>query len=284
MNVTKEMIEAAAKAMCEEDGFLWNAGSCMETSNGEEPEEQREYWLDKAETALTAALSAQPAVAVPDGWEPTQEQTASACLSYRHDFGLMPALDREALMRTAQWWLEAWLKVSPAAPHPAPQPVAVKPLDADFAKAIYDNIEDLYEAVPTQPADLREENERLRQNNERWRQNSEDTWAAMTAMRNSINEHLPMPSIESDLLQGPDNSVFCAAIAEAVVSYITSAKQRVKALEGALEPFATSDMLGFLDRGKVSPDSCVAGDCDFTYRDLDNARAVYNRAALKGGE
>lgn len=75
MTVTKEMIEAAAKAMCEEDGFLWNARSCMETGNGEEPEEQREYWLDKAETALTAALSAQPApaVAVPDGWRPISE-------------------------------------------------------------------------------------------------------------------------------------------------------------------------------------------------------------------
>lgn len=56
----------------------------------------------------------------------------------------------------------------------------------------------------------------------------------------------------------------------------TAAEAREKTLQKALKPFATSDMLGFLDRGKVSPESCVAGDCDFTYADLDNARTVYN--------
>jgi len=43
------------------------------------------------------------------------------------------------------------------------------------------------------------------------------TFDAMCAMRNAINEYVPMPSIESDLLQGPENSVFCATVAEAVI-------------------------------------------------------------------
>jgi hypothetical protein len=58
------------------------------------------------------------------------------------------------------------------------------------------------------------------------RQNMADTWAAMVAMRDTINEHVPMPSVESDLLQGPENSVFCATLAEAVVSEVL----RLKAL------------------------------------------------------
>jgi len=59
MKITDEMIEAAARAMCERDGFKWDAASVMETANGDEPEQQREYWLDKADAALTAALAVQ---------------------------------------------------------------------------------------------------------------------------------------------------------------------------------------------------------------------------------
>ena len=56
--------------------------------------------------------------------------------------------------------------------------------------------------------------------NERWQKNSAETWEAMQTMRNAINEHIPMPSTESDLLQGPENSVFCATVAEAVITGI----------------------------------------------------------------
>ncbi|WP_207897488.1 hypothetical protein, partial [Rhizobium sp. PP-F2F-G48] len=42
--------------------------------------------------------------------EVTDAMVNSACMSYRHDFGLLPELDREALRRTARWWLEAWQK------------------------------------------------------------------------------------------------------------------------------------------------------------------------------
>lgn len=49
-----ELIERMAKAMCARDGFDWDAQSCMDTAGGEEPEEQRAYWRDKAEAALVA--------------------------------------------------------------------------------------------------------------------------------------------------------------------------------------------------------------------------------------
>ena len=58
----------------------------------------------------------------------------------------------------------------------------------------------------------------LRKANERWRSNYRDIHHALVAMRNDINEHIPMPSIESDLLQGPEASVFCAAVAAAVIA------------------------------------------------------------------
>jgi len=37
-------------------------------------------------------------------------QIASACLSYRHDFGLMEGKERHQLMQEAVYWLEAWQK------------------------------------------------------------------------------------------------------------------------------------------------------------------------------
>lgn len=61
--------------------------------------------------------------------------------------------------------------------------------------------------------------------NQIWRENSRQTFDAMVAMRNSINEYIPMPSLESDLLQGPENSVFCAAVAEAVIAFIAKEKE-----------------------------------------------------------
>ena len=47
-------IENMARAMCERDGADWNAVDCNHTANGEEPEEQRDYWRDKADAALSA--------------------------------------------------------------------------------------------------------------------------------------------------------------------------------------------------------------------------------------
>lgn len=55
-----------------------------------------------------------------------------------------------------------------------------------------------------------------------WSHNSRETFEAMCAMRDAINEHVPMPSLESDLLQGPEASVFCAAVAEAVIGALAT--------------------------------------------------------------
>ncbi len=61
-----------------------------------------------------------------------------------------------------------------------------------------------------------------------------ETFDAMCAMRDAINEFIPMPSLESDLLQGPENSVFCATVAEAVIA-------EIRRLRAALEPVAAPD-------------------------------------------
>lgn len=65
--------------------------------------------------------------------------------------------------------------------------------------------------------------------------NRRATFDAMCAMRNSINEVIPMPSLESDLLQGPEDSVFCATVAETVVG-------RVKTLEAEIAELRESNL------------------------------------------
>lgn len=57
------------------------------------------------------------------------------------------------------------------------------------------------------------------------RRNLRETFEAMCTMRDAINEHVPMPSLESDLLQGPENSVFCAAVAEAVIAAVEALRK-----------------------------------------------------------
>jgi hypothetical protein len=74
--------------------------------------------------------------------------------------------------------------------------------------------------------------------NETWQRNSRETFDAMCAMLNSINEYVPMPSLESDLLQGPENSVFCTAVAEAVVSKVAELTQENERLNAHIEGVA----------------------------------------------
>lgn len=72
---------------------------------------------------------------------------------------------------------------------------------------------------------LRDRAEAAEAANARWQRNSIETWQVMQTMRNDINEHLPMPSMESDLLQGPENSIFCASVYEAVITALTEARR-----------------------------------------------------------
>lgn len=46
----------------------------------------------------------------PSSWQPTPAQVNSACLSYRHDFGLLSGSEREPVMFEAREWLRAWQK------------------------------------------------------------------------------------------------------------------------------------------------------------------------------
>lgn len=77
--------------------------------------------------------------------------------------------------------------------------------------------------------------ERLERDRNMWKTNALDTRAAMTAMRNEINEKIPMPSIESDLLCSPENSVFCAALALSVVQHMEQAHHDRNKLIGTME-------------------------------------------------
>lgn len=68
-----------------------------------------------------------------------------------------------------------------------------------------------------------------------WAKTSRDTFDALCAMRNDINEVVPLPSIESDLLRGPENSVFCATVAEAVVGQLRALAAERDALKAENE-------------------------------------------------
>lgn len=59
-------------------------------------------------------IAALPAV-VPGVRVPTDAQVNSACLSYRHDFGLLQDQQREMVRFEAKEWLIAWQKALPAA-------------------------------------------------------------------------------------------------------------------------------------------------------------------------
>ena len=43
---------------------------------------------------------------------PTDAQVASACMSYRHDFGMLDGAQRSATVAEAREWLRAWRKES----------------------------------------------------------------------------------------------------------------------------------------------------------------------------
>lgn len=51
-----------------------------------------------------------------------------------------------------------------------------------------------------------------------WQRQSAENWAAFSAMREHINEHLPMRSAEADLLTGPEFSVSCENVAHDVIA------------------------------------------------------------------
>jgi hypothetical protein len=61
------------------------------------------------ENRKRAALAPGNAGAV-EAWHPTAAQIASACLSYRHDFGLLDDEQRKTVKHAAVEWLRAWQK------------------------------------------------------------------------------------------------------------------------------------------------------------------------------
>lgn len=67
VKITEQMVEVAARAMSEIDGFNWVTQDFNGTPNGNDPEEERNYRRDMARAALEAALSQGEAAEVADG-------------------------------------------------------------------------------------------------------------------------------------------------------------------------------------------------------------------------
>lgn len=131
-------------------------------------------------------------------------------------------------------------------------------------------------------------------NCERWRLNSIANYAAFTAMRNTINEVVPMQSAEADLLRGPEQSVACAAIASAVVATIASLTEQLaearalnkgmkadnKKLRTALKPFANKAE----SYSNCDPCDAAFGRMNVYVSELRHALSTLSRLEKQEGE
>lgn len=71
----------------------------------------------RAKQASKPAGTVLPGAREPENnWVPTAAQTASACMSYRHDFGLLEPEERQMTMFKAKEWLRAWMREMPKTP------------------------------------------------------------------------------------------------------------------------------------------------------------------------
>lgn len=77
---------------------------------------------------------------------------------------------------------------------------------------------------------LRQTVRRLNERLDTQQANKRETFEAMVAMRDAINEHIPLPSLESDLLNGPSDAVFCQVVAEHVIKYVMAEPDRHRAI------------------------------------------------------
>lgn len=114
--------------------------------------------------------------------------------------------------------------------------------------------------------------EGAKEERKKWQKSVRDTFDAMCAMRNAINEHVPMPSLESDLLHGPEDSVFCAAVAESVIESQKKAQAKIARLTEALTYYNDQFCEGF----------CSDVPAGFTNKDMENdCSGCRARAALQ---
>jgi hypothetical protein len=66
--------------------------------------------IERLRAALTPSQQSGAGEVEPVAWRPTDEQVQSACLSYRHDFGLLTVADAAIVKSEAREWLRAWQK------------------------------------------------------------------------------------------------------------------------------------------------------------------------------
>lgn len=124
--------------------------------------------------------------------------------------------------------------------------------------------------------EARDEIVRLRAERDMLRDNRRETFEAMVAMRNELNEHIPLPSLESDLLKGPEDSVFCSSVARAVIEEV----EKLRAERDRPRDALTGVVIGW---------EALAGGRDYSPREIEQWLIEYMkpaidkaRAALKG--
>lgn len=149
----------------------------------------------------------------------TEPITDEALAAIKADFRAQAKSQREAAERAQKSTVP--YTITPAAEQ------ARCVITADWMDDAADTIESLIARIESAEAE-----------NAHWQRNSRESFEALAAMRNDLNEIVPIPSLESDLLTGPETSVFCAVVVGAVAETIDRLEARVKALEEALQPFA----------------------------------------------
>lgn len=113
-----------------------------------------------------------------------------------------------------------------------------------------------------------------------------ETFEALAAMRDTINEVIPMPSLEADLLQGPEISVTCANIAEAVFNHTRETNERsfhmLKSFEQFTDIGQVKSYVKALQVGRRSPPALHVQRFGRAERPTSDTPAVVTDFAARG--
>jgi hypothetical protein len=96
--------------------------------------------------------------------EPSPEEVLDACLSYRHDFGLMAKQQQEVIKNDAKAWLQAWQKTNVYGrlkPNPSIKNVESKKIDKT-------SIKEVIEELSRHKVGMSEEEEKILNNIVKW--------------------------------------------------------------------------------------------------------------------
>jgi len=130
VSVARYVFSRPAGEVRQEIGGVMTALAALCEVSGHDMYECGEAELERIWTKADAILEEQrnkprhsplpgaaPGERIPENnWEPTEAQVDSACLSYRHDFGMLEPEEQRAIRFKAREWLRAWLREMPKTP------------------------------------------------------------------------------------------------------------------------------------------------------------------------